>query len=104
MQEIITVTKIGRGSPYYEVASTVRQNGTHGSIGAFTQELEALQFARRHHQQHQGSPYNAVLQLTEDQCQVLAQAKSPSGQTIAANTIATNTVAANTVVADDNSN
>ncbi len=67
MHEIITVTKFGKGNPYYEVASTQRQDGTSGSLGAFTKELEALQYANRHSQQHRGAPHHAVLNLTDEQ-------------------------------------
>ena len=71
MHEIITVTKLGKSSTYYEVASTQRQDGTKGSLGAFTGELEALQFANRHTQQHRGTPYNAELNLSDEQRHLL---------------------------------
>ena len=71
MHEIITVTKLGKGSPYYEVESTQRQDGTKGSLGAFSGELEALQFASRHTQQHRSAPYNAELNLSDEQHHLL---------------------------------
>jgi hypothetical protein len=78
MHEIVTVTKRGKGSPYYEAASTQRKDGTSGSLAAFTRELEALQYASRHHEQHCGSPNHAVLDLTDEQRHVLEQ--GPSGK------------------------
>lgn len=73
MNEIITVTKFGKHNPYYEVASSARADGTSGSLGAFTRELEALQYANRHCQQHRSAPHNAILDLTDEQRQVLEQ-------------------------------
>jgi hypothetical protein len=73
MQEIVTVTKFGKGSPYYEVASTHRSDGTSGSLGAFSRELEALQYAQCHFEKHRGTDFNPVLQLTDAQREVLEQ-------------------------------
>jgi hypothetical protein len=73
MHEIVTVTKRGKGKPYYEAASTQRKDGTSGSLAAFTRELEALQYACRHYEQHRGAPNHAVLELTDEQCDVLDQ-------------------------------
>lgn len=78
MQEIITVTKIGKGNGYYEVSSTQRNNGTSGSLGAFSKELEALQYANRHVQQHRAAPNNAVLSLTEEQQYLLDHGAVPT--------------------------
>jgi uncharacterized iron-regulated membrane protein len=81
MHEIVTVTKIGKGNGYYEVASTQRNNSDSGSLGAFSKELEALQYASRHVQQHRAAPHNAVLSLTEEQQYLLDHGAVPTVET-----------------------
>ncbi len=71
MHEIVTVTKLGKGRGYYEVASTQRADGTTGSVCALTNELEALQYARRLCEQHRGAPHHAVLDLNDEQLYLL---------------------------------
>ena len=71
MNEIVTVAKIGSSNSFYQVMSTRRNDGTKGALGAFTKELEALEYASRHHEQHRGSPNHAVLELTDEQRHVL---------------------------------
>ena len=73
MHETVTVTRLGKGSSYYEVATTARKDGTSGSLGAFTKELEALQFASRHCEQQRGAADKAILELTDEQRELLAQ-------------------------------
>jgi hypothetical protein len=84
MHEIITVTKFGKGNPYYEVATTQRQDGTSGSLGAFTKELEALQYANRHSQQHRGAPHHAVLNLTDEQRHLLEHGTTVPAEAVSA--------------------
>lgn len=74
MHEIITVTKRGQANSYYEVATNSPKDGSRGSLGAFTRELEALQFASRHCAQSRGAAAGPALELTEEQQQMLAQA------------------------------
>ena len=82
MNEIVTVAKIGSGNPFYQVMSSQRKDGTKGALGAFTKELEALQYARRHHEQHRGAPYYAVLTLTREQHHVLELGTSGQSATV----------------------